>query len=228
MKIAVLGTGMVGRALAGRLSQLGHEVTVGTRDVADTLARTEPDRMGNPPFGQWQAQNAGVQLAALADAAADAEVVVNATAGATSLAALDAAGGSNLAGKVLVDVANPLDFSQGMPPVLSPASTDSLGEQIQRAHPQARVVKTLNTMSAAVMVDPARLADSHEVFVAGDDEAAKAAVRGLLRELGWPDANILDLGGIRAARGLEMYLALWLSLLGSLGTSEFNLKLVRA
>jgi predicted dinucleotide-binding enzyme len=228
MKIAVLGTGIVGRTLAGRLSELGHEVTVGTRDPAATLARTEPDQMGNPPYGRWQAQHAAVQLAPLADAAAEAEVVVNATAGGTSLAALDAAGATNLAGKVLVDVANPLDFSQGMPPILSPSNTDSLGEQIQRAHPQARVVKTLNTMSATVMVDPARLPDSHEVFVAGDDQAAKETVRDLLRQLGWPDEHIRDLGGIRAARGLEMYLALWLSLFGTLGTSEFNLKLVRA
>jgi predicted dinucleotide-binding enzyme len=228
MKIAVLGTGVVGRALAGRLSQLGHEVTVGTRDPAATLARTEPDQMGNPPFGQWHAEHAAVQLTALADAAADAEVVVNATAGGTSLAALDAAGATNLAGKVLLDVANPLDFSQGMPPTLSPSNTDSLGEQIQRAHPQARVVKSLNTMSATVMVDPARLSDSHEVFVAGDDQAAKATVRDLLRQFGWPDESVRDLGGIRAARGLEMYLALWLSLFGTLGTSEFNLKLVRA
>jgi len=228
MKIAVLGTGIVGRTLAGRLSELGHEVTVGTRDPAATLARTEPDQMGNPPYGRWQAQHAAVQLVPLADAAAEAEVVVNATAGGTSLAALDAAGATNLAGKVLADVANPLDFSQGMPPILSPSNTDSLGEQIQRAHPQARVVKTLNTMSATVMVDPARLPDSHEVFVAGDDQAAKETVRDLLHELGWPDEHIRDLGGIRAARGLEMYLALWLSLFGTLGTSEFNLRLVRA
>jgi predicted dinucleotide-binding enzyme len=184
--------------------------------------------MGTPPFGQWHSQHADVQLVALADAAAEAEVVVNATAGGTSLAALDAAGATNLAGKVLVDVANPLDFSQGMPPILSPTNTDSLGEQIQRAHPQARVVKTLNTMTATVMVDPARLPDSHEVFVAGDDQAAKEIVRDLLRQFGWPDANIRDLGGIRAARGLEMYLPLWLSLFGTLGTPEFNLKLVRA
>jgi predicted dinucleotide-binding enzyme len=228
MKIAVLGTGGVGRTLAGRLSQLDHQVMVGTRDPAATLARTEPDQMGTPPFGQWHSQHADVQLVALADAAAEAEVVVNATAGGTSLAALDAAGATNLAGKVLVDVANPLDFSQGMPPILSPTNTDSLGEQIQRAHPQARVVKTLNTMTATVMVDPARLPDSHEVFVAGDDQAAKETVRDLLRQFGWPDANIRDLGGIRAARGLEMYLPLWLSLFGTLGTPEFNLKLVRA
>ena len=228
MKIAVLGTGIVGRTLAGRLAELDHEVTVGTRDPAATLARTEPDQMGNPPYGRWQAQHAAVQLVPLADAAAEAEVVVNATAGGTSLAALDAAGPTNLAGKVLVDVANPLDFSQGMPPILSPSNTDSLGEQIQRAHPQARVVKSLNTMTATVMVDPARLPDSHEVFVAGDDQAAKETVRDLLHELGWPDEHIRDLGGIRAARGLEMYLALWLSLFGTLGTSEFNLRLVRA
>ncbi len=151
---------------------------------------------------------------------------MNATAGGASLQILDAAGSDNLAGKVLVDVANVLDFSQGMPPSLSVANTDSLGEQIQRTFQGARVVKTLNTMTAAVMVHPTRLGDRSEVFVAGDDAAAKDTVRDFLRGFGWVDANIVDLGGIRASRGVEMYLPLWLNLMGALGTADFNIKLV--
>ena len=144
MKIAVLGTGMVGQALAGRLAELGHEVTVGTRDVAATLARTTPDGMGNPPYAAWAADHRQVRLAPFADAAAGAELLVNATSGDVSIAALQAAGTENLAGKILIDIANPLDFSNGFPPTLFVKDTDSLGEQIQAAFPQLRVVKALN------------------------------------------------------------------------------------
>lgn len=153
-------------------------------------------------------------------------MVVNATNGAASLAALAAAGGANLAGKILLDVSNPLDFSQGMPPVLNPVNTESLGERIQRAFPDARVVKTLNTMNAGLMVDPGRLADGeHSVFVSGDDSEAKAQVTGLLQALGHRD--IIDLGDITSARGAEMVLPLWLRLFGVLGTPDFNFKVVR-
>ena len=228
MKIAVLGTGMVGRAFAARLVDLGHDVVVGTRDVDATLARTEPDGMGNPPYAVWQQEHPQVRLAPLADAGAHGEVVVNATSGQGSQAALEAAGAGNLAGKVVLDVANPLDFSQGMPPVLSVANTDSLAERLQAAFPDARVVKTLNTMNAYVMVDPARLPGRHNVFVAGEDTAAKETVKELLREFGWPDEAIVDLGGIRAARGAEMFLPLWLSIWGALGTGDFNIGIVRA
>ena len=227
-KVAVLGTGMVGRALAGRLAELGHDVVVGTRDVEQTLARGEPDAMGNPPYKEWQESNPGVRLVPFAEAGAHGELVVNATAGGGSLDALAGAGAANLAGKVIIDVANPLDFSQGRPPVLSVVNTDSLAEQIQRAFPDARVVKTLNTMNAYVMVDPSRVPGRHHVFVAGDDEAAKETVKRLLSELGWPEEAIVDLGGIRAARGTEMYLPLWLSLWGALGTGDFNIAVVRA
>jgi predicted dinucleotide-binding enzyme len=154
MRVAVLGTGMVGRAIAGKLSELGHEVVVGTRDPVTTLARQEPDFYGNPPFAAWQAEHPAVRLADLADAAAHGELVVNATAGGAALEALRLAGAGNLDGKVLVDVANPLDFSQGMPPSLSVVNTDSLGECIQREFPSARVVKTLNTVNASLMVNP--------------------------------------------------------------------------
>ena len=169
MKIAVLGTGMVGRALAGRLSGLGHDVTIGTRDPQATLARTEPDGMGNPPYSTWAKAHPEVALATFREAAAAAELVVNATNGSGALPALEQAGADHLAGKVIVDISNPLDFSQGFPPTLFVKDTDSLGEQIQRAFPQARVVKTLNTLNADLMVDPASLGAESSVFVSGDD-----------------------------------------------------------
>lgn len=228
MKVAVFGTGMVGRALAGRLDQVGHDVTVGTRDPAATSARTDADPMGNPPFGQWHAEHDSIPLRTYAEAATGAEVVVNATSGTGSLAALSAAGTDLLAGAVIMDVANPLDFSAGFPPTLSVANTDSLAEQIQRAFGSARVVKTLNTVTAAVMVDPSRVPGDHQIFVAGEDAAAKDVVRDLLRAMGWREGQVIDLGGLRAARATEMYLPLWLSLMQTLGTADFNIAVVRS
>lgn len=228
MKIAVFGTGMVGQALAGKLSELGHEVTVGTRDVEATSARTEPDDLGNLPFAIWREAHPDVLLETAADAAAVSELIVNATNGAGSIAMLESAGEENLAGKVLLDVANPLDFSQGRPPSLFVANTDSLGEQIQRRFPQARVVKALNTMNCEVMVDPGKVPGEHDVFLCGEDEAAKQQVTELLQSFGWPAERIRDLGGISSARGTEMYLALWLRLWGAVGTGYFNIAVVRA
>ncbi|KQQ90048.1 NADPH-dependent F420 reductase [Arthrobacter sp. Leaf137] len=226
MKIAVFGTGTVGRTLAAAFSSLGHEVVMGTRDPAETARRTEPGPMGGQPFNEWQAAHQSIRLETFGAAAEEGEMVVNATNGAASLAALAAAGGANLAGKVLLDVSNPLDFSQGMPPVLNPVNTESLGERIQRAFPDARVVKTLNTMNAGLMVDPGRLADGdHSVFVLGDDSQAKVQVTGLLQALGHRD--IIDLGDITSARGAEMVLPLWLRLFGALGTPDFNFKVAR-
>ncbi|MFG3299335.1 NADPH-dependent F420 reductase [Micromonospora chersina] len=226
MKIAVLGTGMVGQALAGRLAELGHEVTVGTRDVAATLARTTPDGMGNPPYAAWAAEHPQVRLAPFADAAAGAELLVNATSGDVSIAALQAAGTDNLAGKILIDIANPLDFSKGFPPTLFVKDTDSLGEQIQAAFPQLRVVKTLNTLTAALMVNPKALADAdHSIFVSGNDAEAKKTVTGLLESFGHTD--VIDLGDISTARGTEMLLPVWLRLMGALDTPMFNFKIVR-
>lgn len=226
MRIAVLGTGTVGRALAATFDRLGHDVVLGTRDPGETAARSTPDAVGGPPFSEWLAGHGGIKLATFAEAAGDSEVVVNATNGVASLAALAAAGEARLAGKILVDVSNPLDFSQGMPPVLNPVNTESLAERIQRAFPEARVVKTLNTMNAGLMVDPRRLADGdHSVFVSGDDADAKKTVTVLLAELGHRD--IIDLGDITTARGAEMVLPLWLRLFGVLGTPDFNFKVVR-
>jgi predicted dinucleotide-binding enzyme len=227
MRIGVLGTGMVGQVLAAKLAEAGHEVVVGTRDPAATLARQEPDGYGNPPFSAWHDQHPDVKVGSFADAAAHGELVVNATAGAASLDALRLAGEANLHGKVLVDLANALDFSKGMPPSLLVANTDSLAERIQRAFPDVRVVKSLNTMNALLMADPGQLADGdHTVFVCGDDDEAKAQVTQLLTEsFGWRD--VLDLGDLSAARATEMVLPIWLRLMGTLRTPAFNFKVVR-
>ncbi|MDR7253068.1 putative dinucleotide-binding enzyme [Nocardioides sp. BE266] len=225
MDIAVLGTGMVGQALAGGLARTGHEVVVGTRDPQATLARTETDGMGNPPFAAWLAEHGHVTLKTYDDAAAGAELVVLAGNGSAAIDMLTAAGEDNLAGKVVLDVSNPLDFSAGFPPTLFVKDTDSLGEQVQRAFPDARVVKSLNTMTAPLMVDPGQLGQATTVFVSGDDAEAKAVVTGLLTGLGHED--VVDLGGIETARGVEMFLPLWLRTMGALGTGMFNIKVVR-
>jgi predicted dinucleotide-binding enzyme len=226
MKIAVLGTGIVGRTLAGALAGLGHYVVMGTRDPQATFARSGPDALGAPPFSEWHAANQHIPVETFADAAGASELVVNATNGARTLAALGFARSVNLSRKVLVDVSNALDFSQGMPPVLNPVNTESLAERIQRSFPDARVVKTLNTMNAGLMVDPGRLAGGdHSVFISGDDAEAKGTVSGLLQELGHRD--IIDLGDITSARGAEMMMPAWLRLYGVLGTLDFNFKIVR-
>ena len=226
MRFGILGTGVVGKTIAARLADLEHDVMVGTRDPAKTLSRNEPDAYGNPSFSVWQEEHPEVTLGTFAEAAAYGEMVINATAGAASLGALGQAGEDNLSGKVLVDVANPLDFSKGMPPSLSVSNTDSLGEQIQRRFPEARVVKTLHTMNANLMVDPAQLAaTAHTVFVSGDEAEAKDRVSELLRSFGWTD--IIDLGDITTARGTEMLLPIWVRLFGVLQKPIFNFKIVR-
>lgn len=178
------------------------------------------------PFAVWRENHPSVRVAAYSEAAVGAEVVVNATNGAGSLDAVGAAGAANLAGVVVLDIANPLDFSAGMPPSLTVSNTDSLGEQIQRAFPEARIVKALNTMTADLMIDPGQLADGdHSTFVSGNDPVAKQIVTGLLTDLGHRD--VIDLGDITTARGTEMYLALWTRLWLAFGTPIFSIKVVR-
>jgi predicted dinucleotide-binding enzyme len=227
MKIGILGTGSAGRTIAGALADLGHEVSIGTRDVDGLMARTETDAMGRPPFTEWHARHAAVEVRTFEDATRDAEIVFNCTAGAASLDALQAAGTDNLKGKIVVDVANPLDFTRGMPPGLDPAITDSLAEQIQRTFPETKVVKALNMVTAAVMVDPGALGGGdHTLFVCGDDAEAKAEVMRLVREwFGWSD--VFDVGDVTAARGLEAYLMLWIRLWHAAGTPNMNVKFVR-
>src|SRR5918994_3858407 len=226
MRFGILGTGVVGKTMAAHLTGLGHDVMVGTRNLQETLSRTEPDRYGNSPFSDWQKEHPEVKLGTFGEAAAHGEMVVNATSGAVSLEALELAGAENLNGKVLIDISNPLDFSKGMPPTLSVSNTDSLGEQIQRRFPEAKVVKTLHTMNAYLMVDPTNLAGAdHTVFVCGDDAEAKTKVTELLQSFGWTD--IIDLGDITTARGTEMVLPIWLRLFGALQKPVFNFKIVR-
>jgi 8-hydroxy-5-deazaflavin:NADPH oxidoreductase len=226
VRFGILGTGVVGKSIAVRLDGLGHDVIVGTRNPEETLSRTDPDQYGNPPFGAWQEEHPEVRLGTFAEAAAHGDMVVNATAGAVSLEALEQAGEDNLNGKILIDIANPLDFSKGMPPTLLVSNIDSLGEQIQRRFPEAKVVKTLHTMNAYLMVDPAQLAATdHTVFVSGDDAEAKARVSELLRSFGWSD--IIDLGDITTARGTEMVLPIWVRLFGVFQKPIYNFKIVR-
>jgi predicted dinucleotide-binding enzyme len=226
MKIGVLGTGPVGQAVAARLSELGHTVLVGTRDPAATLARTAPGTFGNAPFKVWREQHPDIELGTFARAASHADLVVNATQGSASLEALKAAGERALAEKILVDMANPLDFSKGVPLSLTVCNNDSLGEQIQRAFPLAKVVKTLNTMYASLLVSPRQLADgAHTAFVSGNDGSAKETVIALLESFGWHD--VFDLGDITTARGPEMMLPLWVRIFGATQSPMFAFKLVR-
>ena len=227
MQIGILGTGVVGQTIAAALAGKGHGVMLGTRDPAATLARAGGGPMNLPPFRDWQQANAAVRLGTFAEAARFGEALVNATSGGGAIPALEAAGADALGDKILMDIANPLDFSRGMPPSLSICNTDSLGEQIQRAFPTSRVVKTLNTTNAYVMVDPALVAGGdHSMFVCGNDAMAKATVKGWLGEwFGWRD--VIDLGDITTARGTEMLLPVWIRLWGALGTPMFNFKIVR-
>lgn len=215
MKIAVLGTGMVGKTIGTKLVALGHEVRMGSR-TADNAAAAA-----------WAAATGGgASHGTFSDAAEFGDAVFNCTSGEHTLAALEAAGARNLAGKILVELANPLDFSRGFPPRLSIVNDDSLGERVQRAFPAARVVKTLNTMNCILMVDPGSIPGDHAVFVSGNESTAKAEVSGWLRDwFGW--RQIVDLGDITTARGTEAWLLLWTRLYGVLGGPHFNVKLVR-
>lgn len=215
MKIGVLGTGMVGNAIGTKLVQLGHAVKMGARSATNEKAAA------------WvQANGAGASQGTFAEAAAFGEIVFNCTSGAASLEVLRQAGADNLKGKVLIDIANPLDFSHGMPPSLSVCNTDSLGEQIQRAFPEVRVVKSLNTVNCNLMVNAALLPGEHIMFVSGNDADAKAQVTSILKDwFGWQ--AVIDLGDITTARATEMMLPVWISLMMKLGTPLFNFAIVR-
>jgi hypothetical protein len=217
MKFGILGTGMVGNAIGNKLVQLGPQVKMGGREATNEKGESWAKSAGaNASYGTF------------ADAAKFGEIVVNATGGGVSLQALKAAGAENLKDKVLIDIANPLDFSQGMPPTLSVVNTDSLGEQIQRAYPDVKVVKTLNTLNCQLMVDPQAVGNGdHNIFISGNDRQAKEQVLGILGQFGWRKETVIDLGDITTARGTEQLLPIWIRLWGALGTPEFNFKIVR-
>jgi len=217
MKIAVLGTGMVGNALATKLVNIGHEIMMGSRSA-------------NSDAGQEWLRSVGgkAQIGTFAVAAAFGETVFDCTNGANSIAALRSAGAKNLRGKILIQVGNPLDTSKGMPPTLTVCNTDSLGEQVQREFPEVRVVKALNTVNCEIMIAPSRVPGDHDLFICGNDAAAKREVAARLSEwFGWKPGNIIDLGDITNSRGTEMFLALWVRLWGVVGNPHFNIHVVR-
>jgi 8-hydroxy-5-deazaflavin:NADPH oxidoreductase len=217
MKIAVLGTGMVGNALATKLVEIGHQIMMGSRT-------------SNSEAGQKWLQSVGgkAQIGTFANAAAFGEIVLDCTNGANSIAALRQAGADSLRGKILIQVGNPLDTSKGMPPTLTICNTDSLGEQTQKEFPEARVVKALNTVNCDIMIAPSRVPGDHDLFICSNDAAAKRQVADWLCEwFGWKRENIVDLGDISNSRGTEMFLALWVRLWGVIGHPHFNIHLVR-
>lgn len=217
MKIAVLGTGMVGETIASKLIETGNEVKMGSRSAANEKAVAWAEKSGS------SASNG-----TFAEAAAFAEIIFNCTKGMASIEALQLAGAENLKGKILIDTANPLDSSAGMPPSLSVSNTDSLGEQIQRTFPDAKVVKTLNTMWCGIMVNPRMLPETTSVYLSGNDADAKLKVKEILKSFGWMDEEMLDLGDITTARGSESVLPIWLRVYMATGNGAFNFKIVSA
>jgi 8-hydroxy-5-deazaflavin:NADPH oxidoreductase len=228
MKIAILGTGMVGQGLALALQAKGHEVMIGTRDVAASLANTQPSAFGMPSFGVWHKDHKGIRVATFADAAQFGDVLINANNGGAALQALGLAKLDTVGNKVLIDVSNDLDASKGMPPISrsSDVAGAGLGEKIQAAYPQLRVVKTLNTTNVQIMVNPSLVAGGDStIFMSGNDADAKKTVQAILQSFGWKD--ILDLGDISSSRSVEMLLPVWLRVMGVLGHATFNFKIAR-
>ena len=225
MKVGILGTGGVGRALAEGFAAGGHAVMVGTRDVDATMARSETDQMGNPPFSEWLSAHGDVAVGPFSDAGAQGDLLVNATSGAGSLEALAAAGAGDVDARILIDASNALDLSGGSPSLFV-AITDSLAERIQRQFPSLRVVKAWNTMTAGLMTHPELVgAGDHSIPICGNDEDAKLQVVALLQGFGWRD--VVDLGDLSGARAMEAYLLFWLRLYGATGTWMLNTKVVR-
>jgi predicted dinucleotide-binding enzyme len=229
MKIAILGTGNVGQTLAAKLVSLGYEVMIGTRDVKEASSRTSADRYGNPGFGSWLTDNKKVKLGTYSEASSFGKLVINATSGAGSLAALIAANPGNMKDKIIIDIANPLDFSSGTLALIPELSnTNSLGEEIQRSFPTSKVVKTLNTMWCGLMVDPDMIGSGNHInYICGNDPEAKKAVVEILTKIGWKKENIIDLGDISGSRATEAVLPIWLRVRGVLNTGAFNFNIIK-
>ena len=229
MKISIIGTGIVGRTIASKLAGLGHEVIMGTRNVSKKLADKSKDRYGNAPFSEWMKEYNKVKLETFANSAAAGEMVINATHGANSIEALKLTGAKNLSGKILIDISNPLDFSRGEPGLLPGLSnTNSLGEEIQKSFPYTLVVKTLNTMWWGLMVNPGMIGDGDHInFISGNDVRAKEKVKELLKQIGWKESNLIDLGDITGARAAESLLLTWIRVRGILNTGAFSFRIVK-
>jgi predicted dinucleotide-binding enzyme len=217
MKIAVLGTGMVGEAIGSKLASLGHQVMMGSRKAGNETAVNWAKSTGN-----------NASQGSFSDAAKFGELVFNCTKGEYAIEVVKQAGAANLKGKIVVDISNPLDFSKGMPPTLSICNDNSLAEEIQKAIPEAHVVKTLNTLSAPIMVNPGIVnGGNHHIFVSGNDAQSKGKVREILQDFGWKNDHIIDLGDISTARGTEQLLPIWIRIMGVLNTPMFQFQIVR-
>jgi predicted dinucleotide-binding enzyme len=212
MKIGILGTGVVGETIGARLVKNGHSVMIGARQAGKSEAKA------------WAAaQGTLASQGSFADAAIFGELVFHCGKGALAVEIAESAGAANLAGKILVDLGNPLDFSQGMPPSVTVPSTDSMAERIQAKQPKTKVVKTLNTLNCNLMVQPGLVPGDHNIFVCGNDLDAKHTVKELLsREFGWKAGQVMDLGALSAARGLECLVLTWVSVMTALGHANFN------
>lgn len=225
MNITILGTGVVGRTHATKLVELGNTVFMGTQDPAKTMKQDKQDAMGNPPFPVWNKDNQKVQLLPFSEAASKGDIIFEALHGEIAVEVLKSLE-KELEGKILVDISNPLDFSKGFPPTLFVENTDSLGERIQNALPKTKVVKTFNTLTAALQVEPNMLANgTHDIFISGNDADAKKRVMKIQKSYGWK--NIIDLGDISTSRGTEMLMPFWLRMMGALNTPIFNYKIVQ-
>jgi 8-hydroxy-5-deazaflavin:NADPH oxidoreductase len=217
MRIGIIGSGNVGRTIADGALGAGHEVRLGARTP------------GKPEVREWLEGAAdGATVGTIGEAAEFGELLVNATDGDGSLDALQAAGAENLAGKTLLDIANAGSFDEEHNFVLTYANDDSLAEEIQRAFPDLKVVKALNTMHRLLMTNPGALPAPTTALVCGNDEQAKAEVLGLLRDLGWKPENVIDLGDLTAARATEMFVSLWVRLNSALDRQLFGVAVVRS
>ena len=223
MKIGIIGTGVVAQTVGAKLIELGHDVVLGTRDPK----KLDDKKMFATTLREWlEAVGNRARIVTFREAAAHGDLLVNATGGLVSLEALGRAEAGSVGSKTLVDIANEIDHSKGMPPAVRASQDSCLAEKIQAAFPNLRVVKTLNTVGAPVMVNPKAVGGGdHTVFVSGNDKQAKAEVTALLRSFGWSD--VLDLGDVSSARGPEMYMAMWIRLWGATQTGMLNVKVVR-
>jgi 8-hydroxy-5-deazaflavin:NADPH oxidoreductase len=230
MKIAILGTGNVGQTFAEKFISLGYQVMMGTRNVENTLQRKGTDNYGSLPFSEWHSKNQRVQLGTFAEAVKFGAIVLNALQGSITISTFKSCNANDFDGKIIIDIANPLDFSNGFPPSLIDGlnNTNSLGEEIQKIVPNAKVVKTLNTMYCGIMVNPAMINNgNHTNYICGNDADAKIKVKEILNAFGWSNDHILDLGDITNARGTESTLLIWTRIYGATQTGSFNLSIVK-
>lgn len=212
-RVGVLGTGEVGRRLAAGFASRGHEVVIGSRDPA------------KPELAEWlSGDGAGVVAGTFAEAAAHGELLVLAVLGDAAEAVIADAGPSNFGGKVVIDAMNPLDFSGGFPAKLSISGEDSLGERVQRALPEAKVVKAFNTIGNQYFVEPSFSEGQPTMLIAGNDEEAKRTVEEVLTDFGWSD--VVDIGGIEGARELEAICIAWVKIGGARDAWDHGFKLL--